>query len=247
MARKGGPALYELLGNAKSAQASGAAPRVVGGRPPFDAARAQWMAWLVVCVVAAVIAYLVGVSRGERLGRAALVVERDEEMRLLAEGRPAPGEPAERSQPRTPPSANPPETTPPAKDRAPASENRAKVDGNGISRGQALDDAPLSPLQRGVDPRQAGLNYFVIATVAEPSSVAIAQFCRDKGLDAYVVPSNNSRFSEVVVLPGFPFSERSSAAVKGLEDRIRRVGVLYKSAARGNPDFGDMYHKLFKP
>ena len=62
-----------------------------------------------------------------------------------------------------------------------------------------------------------------------------------------MVPSNNVRFSEVIVLPGFPASDRSSTAVKGLEARIRKVGTLYKNAARGNPDFGDMYHKLYKP
>jgi hypothetical protein len=207
------------------------------------------IAWIAVGVVAVVIAYLVGVNRGERLGRAAYSEEREQERQLLDGGRPATAGSASRETASgdAVPSATGAGVERQGVERQGASENRAQVDGNGISRGQALEDGPLSPLQLGADPRQAGLNYFVIATVSPPSAIATAQFCRDKGLDAYVVPSNNVRFSEVIVLPGFPASDRSSTAVKGLEARIRKVGTLYKNAARGNPDFGDMYHKLYKP
>jgi hypothetical protein len=210
----------------------------------FTGSQTQWIAWIAVGIVAVVIAYLIGVNRGERLGRAAYSEEREQERRLLDGGRPATAN-------ATPKDASPGDAAPSvmgtAVGRSAASENRAQVDGNGISRGQNLEDGPLPPLQVGADPREPGLNYFVIATVSPQSALATAQFCRDKGLDAYVVPSNNVRFSEVIVLPGFPASERSSAAVKGLEARIRKVGTLYRNAARGNPDFGDMYHKLYKP
>jgi hypothetical protein len=220
----------------------------------FSGSQTQVIAWIAVGVVAVVIAYLVGVNRGERLGRAAYSEEREQERQLLNGGRPATAGSASRE---TASGDAVPSATGAGVERQGverqgverqgASENRAQVDGNGISRGQALEDGPLSPLQLGADPRQAGLNYFVIATVSPPSAIATAQFCRDKGLDAYVVPSNNVRFSEVIVLPGFPATDRSSTAVKGLEARIRKVGTLYKNAARGNPDFGDMYHKLYKP
>jgi len=234
MARKGGPALYELLSNPKAAPLAGGAARPSAPTSAFSGSQTQVIAWIAVGVVAVVIAYLVGVNRGERLGRAAYSEEREQERQLLDGGRPATAGAASGGEGR-------------GSEGQGASENRAQVDGNGISRGQALEDGPLPPLQMGADPRQAGLNYFVIATVSPPSAIATAQFCRDKGLDAYVVPSNNVRFSEVIVLPGFPATDRSSTAVKGLEARIRKVGTLYKNAARGNPDFGDMYHKLYKP
>ena len=244
MARKGGPALYELLSNPKAAPLAGGAARPSAPTSAFSGSQTQVIAWIAVGVVAVVIAYLVGVNRGERLGRAAYSEEREQERQLLDGGRPATAGAASGN------AASPdaaPSGSGTAVGRQGASENRAQVDGNGISRGQTLEDGPLPPLQMGADPRQAGLNYFVIATVSPPSAIATAQFCRDKGLDAYVVPSNNVRFSEVIVLPGFPASDRSSTAVKGLEARIRKVGTLYKNAARGNPDFGDMYHKLYKP
>jgi hypothetical protein len=254
MARKGGPALYELLSSTKAVPLAGGAARPSAPAAAFSGSQTQLIAWIAVGVVAVVIAYLVGVNRGERLGRAAYSEEREQERQLLDGGRPATAGSASRE---TASGDAVPSATgagverqgveKQGVERQGASENRAQVDGNGISRGQALEDGPLSPLQLGADPRQAGLNYFVIATVSPPSAIATAQFCRDKGLDAYVVPSNNVRFSEVIVLPGFPASDRSSTAVKGLEARIRKVGTLYKNAARGNPDFGDMYHKLYKP
>lgn len=249
MARKGGPALYELLSSTKAAPLAGGAARPSAPAAAFSGSQTQLIAWIAVGVVAVVIAYLVGVNRGERLGRAAYSEEREQERQLLDGGRPATAGSASRETASgdAVPSATGAGVETRGFEKPGASENRAQVDGNGISRGQALEDGPLSPLQLGADPRQAGLNYFVIATVSPPSAIATAQFCRDKGLDAYVVPSNNVRFSEVIVLPGFPASDRSSTAVKGLEARIRKVGTLYKNAARGNPDFGDMYHKLYKP
>ena len=249
MARKGGPALYELLSNPKAAPLAGGAARPLAPTAAFSGSQTQVIAWIAVGVVAVVIAYLVGVNRGERLGRAAYSEEREQERQLLDGGRPATAGAASgnAASPDAAPSGIGTAVGRQGNERQGASENRAQVDGNGISRGQALEDGPLSPLQMGADPRQAGLNYFVIATVSPPSAIATAQFCRDKGLDAYVVPSNNVRFSEVIVLPGFPATDRSSTAVKGLEARIRKVGTLYKNAARGNPDFGDMYHKLYKP
>ena len=249
MARKGGPALYELLSSTKAAPLAGGVARPSAPAAAFSGSQTQLIAWIAVGVVAVVIAYLVGVNRGERLGRAAYSEEREQERQLLDGGRPATAGSASRETASGDgvPSATGAGVEKRGFEKQGASENRAQVDGNGISRGQALEDGPLSPLQLGADPRQAGLNYFVIATVSPPSAIATAQFCRDKGLDAYVVPSNNVRFSEVIVLPGFPASDRSSTAVKGLEARIRKVGTLYKNAARGNPDFGDMYHKLYKP
>ena len=249
MARKGGPALYELLSSTKAVPLAGGAARPSAPAAAFSGSQTQLIAWIAVGVVAVVIAYLVGVNRGERLGRAAYSEEREQERQLLDGGRPATAGSASRETASgdAVPSVTGAGVETRGFEKQGASENRAQVDGNGISRGQALEDGPLSPLQLGADPRQAGLNYFVIATVSPPSAIATAQFCRDKGLDAYVVPSNNVRFSEVIVLPGFPASDRSSTAVKGLEARIRKVGTLYKNAARGNPDFGDMYHKLYKP
>ncbi len=100
--------------------------------------------------------------------------------------------------------------------------------------------------QPGGDPRQAGLNYFVIAHTDGVRGPALVQFCRSNGLDAHLVPDDNGRPRLVIVCPGFAAGERQSAEVKALEAKIRSVGIRWKSAARGNSDFGDLYPKKHK-
>ena len=89
MARKGGPALYELLSSTKAAPLAGGVARPSAPAAAFSGSQTQLIAWIAVGVVAVVIAYLVGVNRGERLGRAAYSEEREQERQLLDGGRPA--------------------------------------------------------------------------------------------------------------------------------------------------------------
>ena len=86
----------------------------------------------------------------------------------------------------------------------------------------------------------------MIAAPPEGRANDIVSFCRERGLDAYAVVGDTARLREVVVLPGFPKSELSGPAATQLKKRIRAVGVLHKAAGRGNPDFGDMYPKLYQ-
>lgn len=232
MARKGGPALYELLSKSKGSGAPGPAIGATSGaRATIAAGDGQWLGVLAAAIAVAVIAYFVGVSRGERLGRAAVLAEREEDSQLAESARPAVPQPIAGGE-----SAGGGE-----------SGNRPSTGANGFAAAGGAEEVALPPVTDGADPRQPGLNYFILATVADPSARAIADYCRSQGLDARVVKMDNGRFSEVIVLPGFPASERSGPLVKELEARIRKVGVRYKAAGRGNPDFGDMYHKLHRP
>jgi hypothetical protein len=236
MARKSGPALYELLGKSKGVGAPTGAS--VSKAPPrqaiFRSGEGQAIGLIAVALAAVVIAYFVGVSRGERVGRAAVVAEQEAE--LAGGARPA----AVGSGQAQPPSAA--QVQPVSE-----SENRLAGGGNGFPPAGLGAPTPLPPLEGDADPRLPGLNYFVLATVAETNARTIAEYCRSQGLDAHVVQGNNSRFFEVIVLPGFPATERSGPVVKELEARIRRAGVRYKAESRQNPDFGDMYHKLHRP
>ena len=125
--------------------------------------------------------------------------------------------------------------------------------GQGASENPASDPrtsdpelgAPLGPMQKGVDPRQAGLNYYVLASVLEANADRMVQFCRDRGLDAWVVPDHNGRLREITVLPGIPKSELDGARAKALKARILKVGLQWKAAGRGNADFGGCYPKLY--
>lgn len=117
--------------------------------------------------------------------------------------------------------------------------SRPAVNGDG-GAGQDLGPAP------GGDPRQPGLNYFVLAHAAALKGAPMVEFCRKNGLDAHLVPDDNGELRLVIVCPGFSGGERQSAAVKALEAKIRSVGLKWKSSARGNGDFGDLYPKKHK-
>jgi len=93
----------------------------------------------------------------------------------------------------------------------------------------------------GGDPRQPGLHYFVIAETREDGAIRLAEFCRDQGLDAYVVPGHNSRLRRVIVLPGFGTRLRTDPEVARLADRIFEAGARWKSNKRGASNFRDAY------
>ena len=126
-----------------------------------------------------------------------------------------------------------------------ASENRAASGTETASPGAAQDGQPLGPMPKGIDPRQSGLNYFVVASVLEANADKMVQFCRDRGLDAWVVPDHNGRLREITVLPGVPKSELDGVRAKALKARILKVGLQWKAAGRGNADFSGCYPKLY--
>ena len=126
-----------------------------------------------------------------------------------------------------------------------ASENRTAPASESVSSGAAEEGQALGPTPKGIDPRQSGLNYFVVASVLEANADKMVQFCRDRGLDAWVVPDHNGRLREITVLPGVPKSELDGARAKALKARILKVGLQWKAAGRGNADFSGCYPKLY--
>ena len=105
--------------------------------------------------------------------------------------------------------------------------------------------SPLGPPPTS-DPREVGLNYFIIADALSPDRAGeMIAFCRGLGLDAVTISSHNAR-SQVIVLPGFGWDDRAGGPVKALEASIRAVGAKWKALGRGNGDFRDFYPKLFK-
>ena len=222
MARRGGPALYELLGSAREGE--GRARTAPRRNALFETAHLRTLlVWVV--VIAAVIAalsaaYVLGARRGGR--DETLESPSGQNLPLNA------GSDAARV------SENSPVAAPTTAELVPSVTASTSTT---LALPKAAD---------GVDPRQQGLHFFVLASTLEPNAVRLVAFCRERGLDAYVVPDHNGRLREVTVLPGFELSERSGPVIKQLEERIRQVGVLWKASGPGNSDFGDRYHKLFK-
>jgi hypothetical protein len=92
------------------------------------------------------------------------------------------------------------------------------------------------------DPRVKGMFYFVVGHPSSDRAAGMLKFCKDEGLDAYLVPDENALSRKIIVLPGYREpSERSSPEIKALEAKIKRVGKKWKGDKPGNKDFDDAY------
>ncbi|MFO0829628.1 MAG: hypothetical protein U0572_15925 [Phycisphaerales bacterium] len=255
MARKGTqPALYELIrprGEARTYSYSGAAPSprtehvpapsLSVGAPSTPSAPPRVVrmpvgyiygavAFLLFAIVAS---YMYGVSVGDRLAR-----DRREQARLdemNAASRMPEVDPLAAG--KVPPSLAGAQGTKPPANRDPGPAESPRTPANGSDLGPAP----------GTDPRQPGLNYFVIAHTATRNGQAMVDFCRQNGLDAHLVPDDNGELRLVIVAPGFSSGQRRDRAVTDLEANIRSVGLRWKNAARGNRDFGDAYPSKYQP
>lgn len=233
MARRGAPALYELMrpGQAPGAEApSGPAPRQPSPRrgpsqPIVFEVPFRW-ALVTVGIVAVLlaVAYGIGVARGRSLGAAAAPA--DALGAVPQSGSPAPSGAGSPAIPAMKPG-----------DAAGNAPKRAVADGR-----------PLPPASNNnADPRVKGYRYYVLAHPSGEKAPGIVDFCRANGLDAYLVPDDTALFRKIIVLPGYKdASEKNSPEIKALEAAIKRVGSKLKAQARGNPDFADAYPEIFR-
>ena len=231
MARRGAPALYELMrpGQAPGAEApAGQAPRQPSARrgPSQPIVFEVPFRWALVAVgivaVLLAVAYGIGVMRGRSLASSAAAV--DPVVAL-----PASAAPSGAGSPSIPAMK--------ASDGAAAAAKRPVADGR-----------PLPPAaNNNADPRVKGYRYYVLAHPSGEKAPGIVDFCRANGLDAYLVPDDTALFRKIIVLPGYKdASERNSPEIKALEAAIKRVGAKLKAQARGNPDFADAYPEIFR-
>ena len=99
----------------------------------------------------------------------------------------------------------------------------------------------------GIDPRQAGLWYFILARPSAAAAAEMLAFCRAEGLDAHLVSDDNGKSRKIIVLPPLANAEaRKTPAGQALEAKIRKAGDRWKAKAKGNRNFSDAYPELFK-
>lgn len=108
--------------------------------------------------------------------------------------------------------------------------------GGTSNRGRASSDASgWGPIES--DPRADGLNYLRLITTTRENAVEVAQFCRDNGLEAYVVGRDNARLVPVIVLPGFAGGTLNSPEAQALKSKVETVGIRWEQTGRGNTNF----------
>jgi hypothetical protein len=112
--------------------------------------------------------------------------------------------------------------------------------------GAAANTGGWGPVVPPKDPRQRGMNYFILAETTETGAKALAEFCRSHGLETYALPVNNTRRFQIVAFPGFEGSARNSPQVRALEARIKEIGLQWKNQrASGGDNLHGMYPRLY--
>ena len=94
------------------------------------------------------------------------------------------------------------------------------------------------------DPRVSGLNYLKLLEGNLEPARTVAEFCRSRGLEAYLLIGDNSRFARVIVLPGF--EDASGPAATALQERVRAVGqeLAVEHPSEGN--LANCYFSLYR-
>ncbi len=73
------------------------------------------------------------------------------------------------------------------------------------------------------NPREVGLNYFILIHTHFENAVKLAKFCRNESLEAYVVKAKNIDQYQVIFLPGYRKGARETEQIRDLERRIKAV------------------------
>ena len=94
------------------------------------------------------------------------------------------------------------------------------------------------------DPRVVGYNYYTIMQTTKDGALQLASFCRQKGLEAYVISGNNTRLYLVIALPGSV--GRNDAVAIETRSKILAIGQDWANtnAGRGS-DLQDSYQMLY--
>ncbi len=95
-----------------------------------------------------------------------------------------------------------------------------------------------------VDPRESGVHYFILSQTTKEGAQRIASFCREKGLETYAISGDNTRLHRVIALPGF--QSRNEQGVSDLLLRIRSIGQAWAEDDGRGDDLHDAYLSLYQ-
>ena len=93
------------------------------------------------------------------------------------------------------------------------------------------------------DPRIAGMWYFTLVMTTEAVATKLATFCRARGLETYVINSDDAGLYRVIALPGS--NERNDPNLNRTLHKIHAIGRKWTDTpdGRGN-DLRDAYPSL---
>ena len=93
------------------------------------------------------------------------------------------------------------------------------------------------------DPRISGMWYFTLMQTTNSGATKLAIFCRARGLDTYVISSDNTDLYRVIALPGS--MERYDAKMAETESKIHAIGRAWAESKDGHgSDLQDAYRSI---
>lgn len=105
---------------------------------------------------------------------------------------------------------------------------------------------PASSVPTIGDPRQAGMNYYIVAREHAAEAERVAAYLRSNGVDALVVEDSSPPWRLVVALRGFAPGTLSSDAALEYRSRLHTLGRAWKRDHRGTTDFSDAYAQKYQ-
>lgn len=235
MARKAGPVLYELVRDRPHGISPGGEARGAPRAPAEPAAGLfNWAGRTIrvpagylfvvaaVIVAAALLGYVIGFGRAERLAEAD-AARRAQQAAAIAD-----------------PLTEAPitlELTAPSPERpAPAGRDRETA----AAAAPAESDSPAEAATDPADPRLPGLNYYVIVRALPAEGERLVAWLGERGVRAMAEPVSGG-LVKVIVLEGFPRGQASSARALAFREHLRELGRRWKRDQRGSSDFSDLY------
>lgn len=106
-----------------------------------------------------------------------------------------------------------------------------------------LTDSTFGPVLS--DPRILNYYYFTLMQTTKQGAMQLASFCRQKGLETYVVSGNNTRLYRVVALPGS--ADRNEPSLRKMQSHIHAIGLGWARTSTGRgSDLKDAYLSIKK-
>ena len=138
------------------------------------------------------------------------------------------------------------------KSAAQASPNRGHETAQFVSNaGQTQQPAAANQSQSirraSSDPREPGLNYFVLAHYPLEDAGRLKLFLEQQGVPCVILSTARSDQYQVQALNGFLREELKSAEFNAFREKVIRLGYIWKTEHRGPTDLSGCYAQLYKP
>lgn len=96
------------------------------------------------------------------------------------------------------------------------------------------------------EPREPGMNYYVVASLQKAEAERAAAFLAERGIPAARLAPGANKLCQVIALKAFAPKTLGSPEALQFKAQIQKIGREYKRDQKGPTDFSDMYPDKYK-